>query len=55
VLVARWTFSKSGSFIRLRGDSDGVGDRLEVVVSDDLSTINELTFLVQGYEVGVDN
>jgi len=42
----RWTFSKSGQMLRLVGDN---GDRLEAVLNGTFSTLNDHTFLVQGY------
>lgn len=46
VLQARWTFSKGGQPIRLTA-----GQRLEMVVDDDLSGMLRQTIMVQGYEL----
>lgn len=48
LLVVRWTFSKSGQFIKLNGDD---GERLEIVLNDDLDGLVGHRFLLQGYRV----
>jgi len=45
-LQARWTFTKSGQYIRLDGDT---GDNLAVVLNDNFSGLVTHKFLVQGY------
>ncbi len=45
-LVARWTFTATGQYLRLVGDD---GDELRVVVRDDLTHLVEQTIYVQGY------
>ena len=45
-LHARWTFQKSGQYIRLVGDNN---ERLEVVLNDDFSDLVEQYFMIQGY------
>ena len=45
-LHARWTFQKSGQYIRLVGDNN---ERLEVVLNDDFGALVEQFFMVQGY------
>ena len=46
-LFVRWTFSKSGQFIRLVGDNS---ESLEIVLNDDFSGLTEHSFTIQGYE-----
>ena len=46
VFAVRWTFKKSGQYLRLDG---AVNDRLEVVLNDDLRGLIFHRFLVQGY------
>jgi len=46
LLVVRWTFTKSGQFIRLNGSNN---ERLEVVLNDNLTGLIGHYFLVQGY------
>lgn len=43
---ARWSFDKSGQFLRLDGDQ---GDQFHVHLGDDFTGLNHHTFLVQGY------
>ena len=50
ILVSRWTFANSGTVINLNGNE---GDRFEAVVSDDLSTMVDVRFLVQGYRTDI--
>ena len=45
-LHARWTFSKSGQFMRLDGDNN---ERLEIVFNDDFSDLVSHYFKVEGY------
>lgn len=45
-LVAQLSFTKMGQFIRLDGS---VGDELQVVVNDDLTSVNKIHILAQGY------
>lgn len=45
LLVVRWTFSKSGSPITLRG---GKLDSLSIEVNDDLSGLTDHRFMMQG-------
>jgi hypothetical protein len=47
--VVRWTFSKSGQYVRLDGDQN---DQLIVIVNDDLTGLVNHNFLVQGYKEG---
>ena len=44
LLTVRWTFSKSGQFIKLHGDQ-----RFEIVLNDDFSGLIGHYFLVQGH------
>jgi hypothetical protein len=46
LLLVRWTFTKSGQYIRLRGANN---ERLEVVLNDQLTGLVGHYFLVQGY------
>jgi len=43
---ARWTFAKSGTVIRLDGDSN---ERLVIELEDDFTGLVEHCFQVQGY------
>jgi hypothetical protein len=45
-LAIRWTFTKSGVYIRLDGDNN---ERLEAVFNDSLTALVDHTFMVQGY------
>lgn len=45
-MVARWTFTKMGQFMRLDGDK---GDFFRVTVNDDLTGINKQHIQAQGY------
>jgi len=45
-LNARWTFSKSGQFMRLVGDNN---ERLEIVFNDDFTGLVAHHFTIQGY------
>jgi|APSaa5957512535_1039671.scaffolds.fasta_scaffold02579_8 hypothetical protein len=45
-LVARFTFSKSGQFVRLVGDDN---ERLEAVFNDNLTGLVNHNFILQGY------
>ena len=45
-LHARWTFSKSGQYIRLDGDNN---ERLEMVFNDSFTGLVSHYFMVQGY------
>jgi len=45
-LAIRWTFSKAGVPITLRGNQN---ERLEVVLNDNFSTLHDHAFLIQGY------
>ena len=47
-LLVRWTFASSGGNIRLDGDS---GERLAVILNDDLTGLGSHTFMAQGYIV----
>jgi len=44
LLVARWTFTKAGQFLRLTGDQE-----LQVVLNDDFTDLIAHYFVVQGY------
>lgn len=46
VLLVRYTFLKSGQFVRLVGDNN---ERLEVVLNDNLTGLIDHSFLIQGY------
>jgi len=46
LLLVRWTYTKSGSFIRLDGDSS---EKFVVTLNDDLTGLISHYFLVQGY------
>jgi hypothetical protein len=46
-VVVRWTFAKAGEPLRLVGAND---DKLVLLVQDDLSTLVEHTFIIQGLE-----
>ena len=46
VLLARWTFQKSGQYLRLRGS---VGDKFIIRLEDDFTDLVEHKFIVQGY------
>jgi hypothetical protein len=48
-LTVRWTFTKAGVPIRLRGDNR---ERLDVLVQDDLTGLDSHQFIVQGYREG---
>ena len=48
ILVARWTFERSGQQIRLDGD-DANNERFVVSLNDDLTGLIQHYFLVQGY------
>lgn len=47
-LLARWTFSKTDGALRLDGDA---GERLSIILEDDLTGLVTHKFLVQGYIV----
>jgi len=47
ILVARWTFSKAGQYVRLVGDD---GDQLQVYLNDNLSTLTSQKVQIQGYK-----
>jgi len=47
LLAVRWTFLKTGQFIRLDGDKN---ERIEVVLSDNLAGLVHHFFHVQGYK-----
>jgi hypothetical protein len=46
LLTVRWTFARSGTLIRLRGDQN---ERLEVFLNDDLTGLIQHYFMVQGH------
>lgn len=46
MLLARWTFQRSGQFIRLDGDEN---ERLEISLDDDFTGLVHHKFLIQGY------
>jgi hypothetical protein len=46
ILQARWTFSKGGQPVLLKA-----GQRLEMIVDDDLTGLLRQTIMVQGYEL----
>ena len=48
MLLARWTFSATDGELRIDGDA---GERLSVILEDDLSALVHHRFLVQGYIV----
>lgn len=48
MLLARWTFSATDGELRIDGDA---GERLSVILEDDLSALIHHRFLVQGYIV----
>ncbi len=45
-MVARWTFAKGGTDIRLIGDDN---ERFEFIAEDDFSDLDSQTFLIQGF------
>lgn len=47
ILVARWSFYKTGQLIRLRGSHN---EKLIVKVQDDLSNIQKININIQGYK-----
>jgi hypothetical protein len=49
VLVARWTFSKSGQAVELNGD--GENQRLAMTLQDNFTGLVSHTFLVQGHVI----
>jgi hypothetical protein len=46
-LVARWTFTKAGEYLRLDGDAS---EELQLVLTDDMTGLIGHYFFVQGYE-----
>lgn len=47
ILVARWTFTKAGQYLRLDGD---LGDELQVIINDDLTGLSSQYVQIQGYK-----
>lgn len=47
-MAVRWTFSQSGMYIELDGDQS---DKIQITFNDNLTGLNEHTFLFQGYKV----
>lgn len=48
ILRARWTFSKSGTFIELRNNTS---DKIAVTINDDLTSLDSFQIIMQGHEV----